>query len=243
MNHTTDLYSLYKSRPERKHRVRRFLKDRGIELTIACAGFFIGISTVYVTNRVGTHQEILQASRMTDSYFNGISELFARSMEENPHMDLVMIARTEAIIEDLDQLNKPDKLASIIIFISHLKPNLWHPQPIGATMREKYVDLSSLNLSGTALKNINLQQATMARTLMNDCDLQRTNFQGADLRRAQLKDSDIRHTIFKNANLQGANFNGAVIYQTDFSDANLENAIWVNGIRCKRGSIGYCKLT
>lgn len=235
-----DLYSFYKAEPSLSYKFKRFAKQRGIELTIAIVGLFVGVATVLVSYKVGKHQEILQASRMTDSYFNGIVELFAKSPDENQRINLLMIARTEAIIEDLDRLNKPDKLASVIIFISNLKPKLLYADHNPETYREKYIYLGEINLSGTFLRDVDLQNAMLPYTNFSDCDLLHSNLQGAVLKKANLENASLDHVNFTNANLQGANLYRASIHSTNFKNANLEKAIWVNGIRCKPGSIGQC---
>ncbi len=235
-----ELYSLYKAEPSVFYKLKQFAKQRGIELTIAIVGLFVGIATVMVSYKVGKHQEILQASRMTDSYFNGIVELFSKNPDENQRINLLMIARTEAIIEDLQRLNKPDKLASIIVFISNLNPKLFHEVKDADVNREKYIYLGEINLRDTRLSNIDLQQAALPFTKLSSCDLTHTNLQGAFLRKADLEDAILDFANFNNANLQGANLKNASIFKATFENANLENAIWVNGIRCKKGSIGRC---
>lgn len=236
-----DLFDLYKAEPSLFHKLKAFAKQRGIELTIAIVGLFIGIATVLVTYKVGIHQEILQASRMTDSYFNGIVELFAKSPDENQRINMLMIARTEAIIEDLEKLHKPDKLANVITFISNLNPKLFSKDDNAEAAREKYIYLGEIDLSGTSLHNINLQGAWLSYTNLSKADLSYTNLQQAILRKANLSHARLDYANFNDADLKGANLNKANIYKTSFVNTNLENAIWVNGIRCKKDSIGECK--
>ena len=235
-----DLYQHYKAEPSFTFKLIQFVKQRGIELTIAIVGLFIGIATVLVSYKVGLHQEILQASRMTDSYFNGIAELFAKGMDDNQRINLLIIARTEAIIEDLDRLHKPDKLASVIIFISNLKPKLFYKDLDGDVVRMKYIYLGDINLSGSHLRNLILENARLSSSNLKGCDLAYTNLQSAVLKNANLEKANLDHVNLNHANLQGANLNKASIYLASFENANLENAIWVNGIRCKKGSIGHC---
>lgn len=236
-----DLYRLYKAEPSLTYKLKQFAKHRGIELTIAIVGIFVGIATVLVSYKVGKHQEILQASRMTDSYFNGIVELFAKSPDDNnQRINLLMIARTEAILEDLERLNKPDKVASVIIFISNLKPKLFYEDRESEAIREKYIYLGGVNLSDTQLANIDLQKAMLPSANLKNCDLSRTNLQGATLRKANLQGATLNFANLNDANLSGANLNKASIFKTTFENANLEDAIWVNGIRCKKGSVGHC---
>lgn len=240
MPHERDIYRYYQSEVSFGTKIKRFIKQRGIELTITIVGLLIGLATVLVSHKVGSHQEILQASRATDSYFNGMTELFARSMDENQRINLIIIARTEAIIDDLNTLNKPDKLASIITFISSLNPKLFHKDLITETPRDKYINLSEINLKGSVLHNIVLENAKLSYSNLRDCNLAHTNLQFAILRKTNLQNAKLDFVNFNHANLQGANLKGASIYQASFLNANLENAIWTNGIRCKKGSIGHC---
>ena len=236
-----DLYYFYKAEPSLKFKLKRFVKQRGIELTIAIVGLFVGIATVLVSHNVGKHQEILQASRMTDSYFNGIVELFAKSPDENQRINMLMIARTEAIIEDLQRLNKPDKIASVIIFISTLKPKLFYEDKDGELAREKYIYLGEINVSQTNLNKLDLQHSQMPNTNLSGTDLSYTKLTSANLDKANLQGANLTHANLSGANLHRANLTKANITQTNFENAILDNAIWVNGLRCKKGSIGKCE--
>lgn len=235
-----DLYLLHKAEPSLKDKLRAFVKERGVELTIAIVGLFIGIATVLVSYKVGHHQEILQASRMTDSYFNGIADLFAKTVDENQKINLLIIARTEAIIDDLNVLNKPDKLASVITFVSNLKPSLFYKDTRAEHLREAYIYLGRINLSGSVLRNIHLENARLSHTNLKGANLTRTYLQGAVLEKANLEKANLNYANLSNADLQGSILKNATIYQTNFENANLENVIWVNGLKCKAGSIGRC---
>lgn len=235
-----DLYFLYKAKPSLGRKLIQFIKTRGIELTIGIVGLFIGVATVAVSYKVGLHQEILQASRMTDSYFNGIVELYAKSMEENQRINLLMIARTEAIIDDLNRLHKPEKIASIITFVSNLKPNLFYKEQEGGVLREKYIYLGHIDLSGTTLRNINLEKARLSSSNLRDADLTHANLQYAVLKNAHLEYANLSEANLNYADLTNANLKHALIPGATFENANLEGAIWINGIRCKQGSIGHC---
>jgi uncharacterized protein YjbI with pentapeptide repeats len=235
-----DLYPYYKAQKSLSQQIEQFIRTRGIELTIALVGLFIGLATVLVSYKVGIHQEILQASRMTDSYFNGVAELFSKSIDENKKINLLIIARTEALIEDLQELKKPTKLASVITFVSNLKPDLFYKDTRPEFLREVYIYLGGINLSGSVLRNINLEKARFSYSNLQECDLTRTNFKGAVFKKANLSKANLSHAHFDDANLQSANLYKAIIASTSFENANLENAIWVNGKKCKPGSIGKC---
>jgi uncharacterized protein YjbI with pentapeptide repeats len=236
----TDLYLVSKAPPPLGKQIRRFIKERGIELTIAIVGLFIGAATVLVSYIVGQNQVLLQASRMTDNYFNGILDLFAHSLDENQKINQLMIARTDAILEDLNRLDKPEKIASVILFISNLKPALFHSDLSGETPRESYIYLGEINLANTTLHNLHLEKASLPHTDLRNADLSFTNLQFALLKKANLQGANLQHTNFNDANLMEANLHNATIDQATFENANLTGAIWINGIRCKKESIGHC---
>lgn len=79
------------------------------------------------------------------------------------------------------------------------------------------------------------------------CDLSKANLAGvdlygADLSGADLSGADLRGTIFWDANLTDANMKGAVIdKETNFSGTKLSNTIWIDGRKCKSGSMQKCK--
>lgn len=236
-----DLYELSKAELPLRFKLKRFAKERGIELTIAIVGLFIGIATVVVSYKVGAHQEILQASRMTDSYFNGIVDLFAQTWDdENKRINQLMIARTDAILVDLNRLNKPEKIASVIAFVSNLKPSLFYRNTEDPEQREAFIYLGDINIARSNLRNLDLEKATLSYSNLRGCDLAYTNLKSTILKGANLEEARLDYANFANANLQGANLHNASIAHASFDNANLEGAIWINGIRCKQGSIGYC---
>jgi len=94
-----DLYPYYQKRETFKSKMLAFAKERGIEITIGVVGIVVAMVTVAVGYRIGIRQEVLQATRTTDSYFNGIGDLISRSIEENESINQLIIARTEAIIK------------------------------------------------------------------------------------------------------------------------------------------------
>ncbi|HOW55463.1 MAG TPA: pentapeptide repeat-containing protein [Syntrophorhabdaceae bacterium] len=81
----------------------------------------------------------------------------------------------------------------------------------------------------------------------NNCDLSKANLAGIDLyganlAGANLSGANLKGTIFGDADLNGANLQGATAdKETNFSGAKLSNTIWMDGKKCKAGSIGKCK--
>lgn len=79
------------------------------------------------------------------------------------------------------------------------------------------------------------------------CDLSGANFAsidlyGANLKGANLSGANLKGTLFNDADLTGANLKGATIDKnTSFSGAKLSDAIWMDGRKCKSGSMEKCK--
>jgi uncharacterized protein YjbI with pentapeptide repeats len=62
----------------------------------------------------------------------------------------------------------------------------------------------------------------------------------ADLRGANLWGADLRRGFMKGAQMQGANLKYAKLQRALMKEVNFEGAIWVNGKKCEKGSIGMC---
>lgn len=236
-----DIYSYFNTRQTAHERFLKFTRRHGIELTIGVVGLLVGIATVLVGYKIGVRQEVLQATKITDSYFNGIGDLLSRFTGENQKINLLVIARTEAIISDLNRLQKPNKIASIITYVSSLKPELFYKDLVSPIERRKYLYLGEINLKGVHFWNINLQSARLPETNLEDSNLTRTDFSRAYLKGTNFKNAILHRTNFQDADLQESNLRNARIDpDTNFEGANLENAIWLNGLPCKPGSIGKC---
>ena len=80
-----------------------------------------------------------------------------------------------------------------------------------------------------------------------NCDLSQANLAGIDLYGANLKGANLsganlKGTLFNDADLTGANLKGASTdKETNFSGAKLSETTWVDGKKCKSGSMGRCK--
>jgi uncharacterized protein YjbI with pentapeptide repeats len=72
------------------------------------------------------------------------------------------------------------------------------------------------------------------------------DFSYANLRGVSFVETTISHANFSNANLRGANFNRSKFFADgrflNFSGADLSGATWVNGQKCREGSVGRCVL-
>jgi peptidoglycan-associated lipoprotein len=92
-------------------------------------------------------------------------------------------------------------------------------------------NLNSANLSNAALTGANLSSANLNNANLSNSDLVGANLASADLYGANLSNANV-----KRANLSGANLNGATL-----SGAIFDHAIWIDGDKCREGSIGMCK--
>ncbi|MCK4974811.1 MAG: pentapeptide repeat-containing protein, partial [Sulfurimonas sp.] len=81
------------------------------------------------------------------------------------------------------------------------------------------------------LKGANLQDAELT-----NAQLQRANLSDANLTNAQLQVADLSY-----ADLRGANLKDADISYTKFIGAKLGGATWVNGLKCRKTSVGFCR--
>lgn len=102
------------------------------------------------------------------------------------------------------------------------------------------VDWAGCNKVGSYLKDKDLRDANL-----QGANLRQANFEGANLSRANLNEA-----ILLGANLEGANLEGATITSAfltkalvagiKLNGAILDDTYWVNGKKCKPGSIGKC---
>lgn len=82
-------------------------------------------------------------------------------------------------------------------------------------VRQRFLDLSGVNLSGIDFSNI---------------DLYRVNFTSANLSNCIFSNADLTETIFIGSNLSNANFDGANLTDTKFACANLSGTVFTNTI-------------
>jgi uncharacterized protein YjbI with pentapeptide repeats len=83
--------------------------------------------------------------------------------------------------------------------------------------------------------------ASLIKARFRGSDLSWSSFFLADLREADLRNANLSFTDFSHANLKRANLKGAYIEGIELKGAKLEGAIWINGQRCLKDSIGYCR--
>lgn len=148
--------------------------------------------------------------------------------EDCPRCDLsgADLRGAELLGIDLTRVNFRSAKLKGVLFISssfcpHYSPQLEDADFEGADLEE--TDLEDAKMNRANLKNANLSNSNLTDVVLDNANLENTNFKNANLMRASLVD----------ANIKGATFEGV----------NLESVTWINGIVCKKGSIGRCVLT
>ncbi len=102
-------------------------------------------------------------------------------------------------------------------------------------------DLAYANLSVTNLTDVDLQQATLVGTNLRKSNLSGANLTGANMPYAILQNANLSNVRFVDADLSNADLRGATLENTDFTGANLSQARWLDGRVCKPNSRGSCE--
>ncbi len=112
--------------------------------------------------------------------------------------------------------------------------------------------LVGLDLSQALLRGARFQESDLTGTDFSGSDLAYADFAKASLEGAQFKGSNLMGVDFSNANLRGANFEnadlsyanlqGAVLKGVNLKGAKLAKTKWMNGVECRRDSIGGCAV-
>jgi uncharacterized protein YjbI with pentapeptide repeats len=95
------------------------------------------------------------------------------------------------------------------------------------------IDLHSADLQNASLKGIDLHGANLRNARLTGAWLENADLHGADMHGA-----DAITTIFRGANLEGATLEGGHIGNAQFGGANLSNFTWIDGKKCKPGTVG-----
>jgi len=165
-------------------------------------------------------EQAARAQEAVKTYLNQLSSVFlAGNLEKDEKLRIVTRASTLALLNDpnLEGTHK----GQVIDYLDEL--NLIHIEPRPTTSQnskptEPIISLAKANLSGAALRGVNLSGA----------NLDSANFSGAALNGANLSGVNSKHTNFSDArfayaNLSSADFFGAGFNGADFFYANLSD--------------------
>ena len=86
------------------------------------------------------------------------------------------------------------------------------------------------NLNGANLGGANLDNANLSGAYLGGANLSKANLSAADL-----VDADLTGAKLNKAYLGGAKLGGAIL-----DDALLSGAIWIDGTKCREGSVKSC---
>ncbi len=101
-------------------------------------------------------------------------------------------------------------------------------------------DLSDANLTGINLAYADLSKANLSRANLAGVQLGQAKLIGANLAGADLTGARLFMANLTGANLSGARLLEAKFYKTLLDGADLSDAVWVDGKKCKPGSVGKC---
>tara|TARA_B100000767_G_scaffold263673_1_gene277695 strand:+ start:108 stop:617 length:510 start_codon:yes stop_codon:yes gene_type:complete len=128
--------------------------------------------------------------------------------------------------QDLSRAYIPN---SNLSFISLIKVNF-----------DKSVMMNSILMNGNFAES-SFFRANLYEANLEGGNFEKTNFSSANLTRVNFKGASLIEANFKNSNLFEADFSGSNILNSNFEGANLNNSIWIDGEKCKLGSIGLCR--
>jgi uncharacterized protein YjbI with pentapeptide repeats len=119
--------------------------------------------------------------------------------------------------------------------------NLSAPEADFSNANLQRANLTNASLRGANMTNANLSGANLSKASLRGSDLSNANMTGARLIDAWLNDTNLSDANLTNANLSHANLAGAILSNTKLNGARLDEAIWIDGTKCKEGSVGGCK--
>ncbi len=164
----------------------------------------------------------------------------------NSYWQIFLVILAISIIALFSFKFTPDNVVSVANCGAKPKPKInWtHCQKAGVRLNK--VDMtdamfSSAILTGAVILNANFSDSNFSYVEMSLSKLNNVNYSDAVLIGTIIQNSDLSGVNFSNADLQYINLTGSRLRNINFSGANLSNAIWVDGRKCAKNSIGSCK--
>ena len=128
--------------------------------------------------------------------------------------------------QDLSRAYIPN---SNLSFISLIKVNF-----------DKSVMMNAILVNGNFAES-SFFRANLYEANLEGGNFEKTNFSSANLTRVNFKGASLIEVNFKDSNLFEADLSGSNTLNSNFEGANLNNSIWIDGEKCKLGSIGLCR--
>ena len=101
--------------------------------------------------------------------------------------------------------------------------------------------LTDTTFNESNLLGVNLSDSNMAYTQIIRSDLSYANLEKVRLTGANLQYTDLRYANLKDADLSYADLSHALLAGANIADTIFDNAIWIDGQKCKKGSVGSCR--
>jgi len=140
----------------------------------------------------------------------------------------------------------PEKIVSVANCSSNpvVAVNWTHCKHIGLRLSDVDMSkslISSASLTGAVLFDVDFAEADLSYTELSISKLSQVNFSRAILVGMIIRNSTLIDVNFLNSDLRYVDLSGSILKNVNFSGANLSNAIWVDGRKCAKGSIGSCR--
>ncbi len=162
------------------------------------------------------------------------------------YIQIIIVLLLVSIVAYMSFQYMPDNVVSVSNCSADPEPavNWTHCQKIGLKLKNidmSGAELSSVSFTGAFFSNVKFSNANLAYTELSLTNLNEIDFTNANLIGAVLRKSNLSYIDFSHSDLQYIDLTGSIIVKTNFSNANLSNAIWVDGRKCAKNSIGSCK--
>lgn len=103
-----------------------------------------------------------------------------------------------------------------------------------------YAQLENIDLRKRNLRHIDLHSANLRGADLRGADLYGADLSGSNLCCVKIRGVNLTASNLTQANLSYIDFRGVSLIEVILTQAFFENAIWTNGRRCQKGSIGKC---
>jgi uncharacterized protein YjbI with pentapeptide repeats len=127
-------------------------------------------------------------------------------------------------------------MAVVCLFLVWSAPALYGFDEKHVQMLKKTNKCPKCDLSGAKLNNLDLSNADLSSANLSGADLSNSILYQGDLSNANLSGANL-----SNANLSEVSLSGANVSKANFTKTYLDQSTWINGKRCKIGSVGQCK--
>ncbi len=197
-------------------------------------------------NTVQPDEERRNAKSKEPNRYDILGNATEKSKLSNSYWQILLVIVIVGTIAFFSFQFMPDNVVSVANCGANPQPktNWTHCQKVGVRLNKVDMTSALLNsavLTGAVISNVNFSNANFSYTEMSLSKLNNVNYSNATLIGTIIQNSDLSNVSFVNGDLQYINLTGSRLHNINFSGANLSNAIWVDGRKCAKNSIGKCK--